>query len=111
MGQAAVGVNLERTNLAAGRVVDVQHRLVGRKGEPVGTVEIVGDPCENTVVRNAVQAVARLFFLLTVRRRFTGNDSVGRVRKIDRAVRAANGAGHFPLFRPSVCHPVGRLSH
>src|SRR5271170_4781827 len=50
--ERAVGRDIEGANVAAARVVDVEHALVGRKGESVGHDEIVDQQCQAAEVRS-----------------------------------------------------------
>ncbi len=80
VGQRAVGLHVEGPHMAMGRVVDIQDRLVGREGQAVGALEVVGQQLERAVGEDAIDAVMRLLLLL-------GLDAIGRVGEVDRAVR------------------------
>lgn len=42
LGERAVGRHVKGADVATARIVDVEHALVGRKGEAVGHDEIIG---------------------------------------------------------------------
>jgi len=61
-GELAVGKQIEGANVTPARVVDVEHRLVGREGEAIRGQEGIGDERRRAEIRrNAIDARARHF--------------------------------------------------
>src|SRR5207245_7272761 len=91
----SVSAHSERPDVLVGRVVDVQHRLVGREGEAVRQGKVVHQQVEGPVGSEAVHTVAGLLLsgdgLGPPARRPhhawpAGLDGVGRVGEVDGAV-------------------------
>ena len=68
--------------MASCRIIDIEHSLVWREGQPIGTVEIIHQQCKLSIRCETIYAIEGQ--LLSGSEVF---QSVGRVCKIDAAVR------------------------
>jgi hypothetical protein len=79
-------VHVEAADVAAGRVGDVEHGLVGGEGEPVGPLEVVRDALDRARGRVYAVHVAAVDLRLRAVALVVAGDPVRRVGEPDRAV-------------------------